>query len=186
MRPLAKAVILLKQQAFTSFTINTIMLLASYSNMRYFSSMLSLLFVSNIGPVASMPALQAVADRANSFNVPAYSALGDSYASGPGAGSAVAIINPCKRFDQAFGPQINVDTDVMGSTKRQFSFTACSGSKTSQIYQDSTFHKSQAGQLAGKNPNLVTLSIGGNDVGTISVHRNDAPLTLAAVLTGKL
>lgn len=102
--------------------------------------------------------------NAGPFNVATYGALGDSYASGPGAGSGVSFYNPCKRFDKAFGPQINVDTEVEGSAGRNFNFIACSGSKTAQIYQG---RSSQAGELAGKNPELVTLSIGGNDAGKL-------------------
>jgi hypothetical protein len=53
-----------------------------------------------------------------------------------------------------------------------FSFIACSGSRTWHIYQDNPDWKvpdGQAKQLADKNPEMVTLSIGGNDVGFVKL-----------------
>lgn len=110
------------------------------------------------------------------FDVNSYAALGESFASGPSAGDPYENPNPCRRFTNNFGPQVNADPALLGSADdRTFDFIACSGSKLKQMYADNPNASkgkpktSQAGQLANKNPDLVTLSIGGNDVGK-TVH----------------
>lgn len=107
------------------------------------------------------------------FNVGAYAALGDSFASGPSAGNSYDN-TACRRYTQAYGPVLAGDNAVQGPKPMQFSFIACSGSKTNNIYNDNPDAKnkpttSQAGQLQGLNPDLVTLQIGGNDVGFVEI-----------------
>ncbi|KAJ8605715.1 hypothetical protein MRB53_041356 [Persea americana] len=113
-----------------------------------------------------------------SFEVNLYASLGDSFASGPSAGDAYQSPNPCRRYKQAYGVQVAEDAALQGPNPREFAFIACSGSRTRNIYQNAgdaateTSNKpdlAQANQLNGLDPQLVTLSIGGNDVGFVNL-----------------
>jgi len=87
-----------------------------------------------------------------------FGALGDSYSAGIGAGSAYDIDVFCARYDAAFPALINSDVRMGDPATRTFQFLACSGAKTSDVLSD------QIPRL-GPNQNLITLSIGVNDVG---------------------
>jgi lysophospholipase L1-like esterase len=82
-----------------------------------------------------------------------YVALGDSYASGVGAGSYIAASGDCKRSTKAY-PQLWAAAHAPSS----FDFTACAGARTSDV---------TAGQLAPLSAatDLVSITIGGNDAG---------------------
>ena len=81
-----------------------------------------------------------------------YVAMGDSYSSGVGTGS-YTLDSACKRSVYAY-PYLFAHTHSMGS----FDFVACSGAKTTDLI---------AKQLPYLKPttNLVTMTIGGNDIG---------------------
>ena len=81
-----------------------------------------------------------------------YVAMGDSYSSGVGTGS-YTLDSACKRSIYAY-PYLFTQKHTMGS----FNFVACSGAKTSDLI---------AKQLPSLNSttNLVTMTIGGNDIG---------------------
>jgi hypothetical protein len=81
-----------------------------------------------------------------------YVAMGDSYSSGVGTGS-YTLDGACKRSIYAY-PYLFAQKHSMGS----FDFVACSGAKTSDLI---------AKQLPYLNAttNLVTMTIGGNDIG---------------------
>ncbi|CAI6339618.1 unnamed protein product [Periconia digitata] len=105
------------------------------------------------------------------FQVHTYASLGESFASGPSAGDSYDNTQ-CRRYKKAFGPQVAEDNRLQGPKPVDFSFIACSGSRTRHIYEDSPGskrEKSQASQLKDKNPDLVTLSIGGNDIGFVEL-----------------
>jgi lysophospholipase L1-like esterase len=80
-----------------------------------------------------------------------YVALGDSYASGTGAGS-YGNSGSCLRSSNAYGP---LWTNAHGAT---FTFAACSGAVTADVLN------SQVNALSASTT-LVTVSIGGNDAG---------------------
>jgi lysophospholipase L1-like esterase len=80
-----------------------------------------------------------------------YVALGDSYASGTGAGS-YGNSGSCLRSSNAYGP---LWTNSHGAT---FTFAACSGAVTADVLN------SQVNALSASTT-LVTISIGGNDAG---------------------
>ncbi|MEU4656592.1 SGNH/GDSL hydrolase family protein [Streptomyces sp. NPDC023723] len=82
-----------------------------------------------------------------------YVALGDSYASGVGAGSYTSASGDCKRSTKAY-PQLWAAAHAPSS----FDFTACSGARTSDVV---------SGQLAplGAGTGLVSVTVGGNDAG---------------------
>jgi lysophospholipase L1-like esterase len=83
---------------------------------------------------------------------PEYVALGDSYASGAGAGSYVD--GSCRRSSNAY-PALH------GENFPSFRFVACSGATT----------KSLKNQFRALSPatTLVTITIGGNDLGFVDV-----------------
>jgi lysophospholipase L1-like esterase len=82
-----------------------------------------------------------------------YVALGDSYASGVGSGSYTSASGSCLRSTKAY-PQLWTNTHAPAS----FVFAACSGAKTTDV---------TANQLSALNAgtSLVSITIGGNDVG---------------------
>lgn len=86
-----------------------------------------------------------------------YVALGDSYSSGVGAGSYISSSGDCKRSTKAY-PYLWAAANSPSS----FSFTACSGARTSDV---------TASQLSPLNSStgLVSLSVGGNDAGFADV-----------------
>jgi hypothetical protein len=83
---------------------------------------------------------------------PEYVALGDSYASGAGAGSYVD--GSCRRSSNAYPA-------LRGKDFPSFRFVACSGATTKSL-------KSQFKALTPATT-LVTITIGGNDLGFVDV-----------------
>ncbi|HEY1699883.1 MAG TPA: SGNH/GDSL hydrolase family protein [Trebonia sp.] len=96
--------------------------------------------------------LPAVAGQAKAATVN-YVALGDSYSTGVGTGSESGS---CDQSSQAYGPLWASDN---GAT---FTFGACSGATTSSVIS------SQLSYLSSSTT-LVSLTIGGNDVGFSSI-----------------
>ncbi|MEV5522120.1 SGNH/GDSL hydrolase family protein [Streptomyces pseudogriseolus] len=86
-----------------------------------------------------------------------YVALGDSYASGVGAGSYISSSGDCKRSTKAH-PYLWAAANSPSS----FSFTACSGARTGDVLSG------QLGPLSASTA-LVSISIGGNDAGFADV-----------------
>ncbi|GAA3793134.1 SGNH/GDSL hydrolase family protein [Streptomyces phyllanthi] len=86
-----------------------------------------------------------------------YVALGDSYSSGVGAGGYIGSSGDCKRSTKAY-PYLWAAANSPSS----FSFTACSGARTSDV---------TASQLAPLNSTtgLVSITVGGNDAGFADV-----------------
>jgi lysophospholipase L1-like esterase len=84
---------------------------------------------------------------------PVYAALGDSYSSGVGSGGYTDSSGTCYRSSKAY-PALW----AAAHTPSGFSFTACSGAKTTDVI---------SGQLGGLSTSttLVSISIGGNDAG---------------------
>ena len=86
-----------------------------------------------------------------------YVALGDSYASGLGAGSYDSASGNCKRSNNAY-PKLWANANAPTS----FQFVACSGATTTSVMN------SQLGPLSASTTR-VTLTIGGNDAGFADV-----------------
>lgn len=85
-----------------------------------------------------------------------YVAMGDSYSSGVGTGS-YTLDSACKRSIYAY-PYLFTQHHTMGS----FNFVACSGAKTTDLIAKQLTYLSAA-------TNLVTMTIGGNDIGFASL-----------------
>ena len=111
--------------------------------------------------------------------VPAYVALGDSFSSGEGnppfrAGTAEKNVDECHRSNQAYPELLSLSPKLSSS---RFSFLACSGAMLPDIVGASTTNSGQWHEapqlnnllLSGKKAiTLVTISVGGNDLGFAS------------------
>jgi lysophospholipase L1-like esterase len=105
--------------------------------------------VAVLALLVGMPAAQAAGAN--------YVALGDSYASGVGSGSYTSESGSCLRSTLAY-PQLWAN----GHAPSSFKFVACSGAKTTDV---------NANQLSAlsSSTTLVSITIGGNDVGFSTV-----------------
>jgi lysophospholipase L1-like esterase len=88
---------------------------------------------------------------------PAYAAVGDSFAAGVGADSY--LDSSCYRSSKSYPKLLDADAD-----KRLVAFLACSGANTSAVMT----------QIAGipADASIVTVTVGGNDVGFADVMQN--------------
>ena len=86
-----------------------------------------------------------------------YVALGDSYSSGVGAGSYISSSGDCKRSSKAY-PQLWANANSPAS----YTSVACSGATTTTVIN------SQLSALKSTTT-LVTITIGGNDVGFANI-----------------
>jgi lysophospholipase L1-like esterase len=86
-----------------------------------------------------------------------YVALGDSYSSGLGAGNYDAASGNCQRSPNAYPAKW-----AAAHSPTSFSFTACSGAKTTDVLNN------QLGPL-NSDTTLVSITIGGNDAGFSNV-----------------
>jgi len=62
-----------------------------------------------------------------------YTAFGDSYSSGVGAGEYIKDCYRCLRYDQAYPQQINKDGRLPGNGGHTFNNVVCSGSNTTDV-----------------------------------------------------
>jgi lysophospholipase L1-like esterase len=103
-------------------------------------------------------------------------ALGDSYSSGEGAppfmtGTAKPGVNTCHRSQRSW-PEI-----VGTATQRRVTSLACSGAEIEDVLRsdpdraEQERRTSQIKRLRSTRPELVTLTIGGNDIGFVDVLR---------------
>ncbi len=99
-------------------------------------------------------ALTATATPATATTSVRYVSLGDSYASGVGAGNESGS---CDQSPNAYGPMW-----ASANSPASFTFAACSGATTSSVI---------SGQLSSLSASttLVSIVIGGNDVGFTSI-----------------
>lgn len=98
-----------------------------------------------------------------------YVSLGDSYSSGDGAGEydpETAEPGECWRSENAYPKLIEQEFDFVGA----LGFYACSGHRGSQMLEQVGTSESQIERVT-ENTSLVTVGIGGNDLGFISVLR---------------
>lgn len=86
-----------------------------------------------------------------------YVALGDSYSSGVGAGNYDPASGNCQRSPNAYPARW-----AAAHSPASFSFTACSGAKTTDVLNN------QLGPL-NSSTTLVSITIGGNDAGFTNV-----------------
>ncbi len=102
----------------------------------------------------ALPLVLATAASASSVN---YVALGDSYSSGVGAGSYLSSSGSCDRSTNAYS-QLWANANAPAS----YVSVACSGATTATVIS------SQLSALSGSTT-LVSITVGGNDIGFSSV-----------------
>nr|WP_084316423.1 SGNH/GDSL hydrolase family protein [Actinospica robiniae] len=107
-----------------------------------------------VGATLALGLVGAGAAHAASVN---YVALGDSYSSGVGSGSYTSSSGSCDRSTKAYS-QLWTNANAPSS----FTFVACSGATTSDVLS------SQISALSSATT-LVSITIGGNDVGFSNV-----------------
>ncbi|MEU3532977.1 MULTISPECIES: SGNH/GDSL hydrolase family protein [Streptomyces] len=119
---------------------------------------------------------QAASAQAAS-NSGGYVALGDSYASGVGAGSYISSSGDCDRSTNSAAYLWNA-----AHKPTSFAFNACSGATTDDVMAN------QLGSL-NSSTSLVSISIGGNDAGFASVMQtcvlNSDSTCLSAIASAK-
>ena len=84
--------------------------------------------------------------------------MGDSYATGVGAGKNLDKFSLCYRFSNAYAPALQRDV-LAPQSQLKFNFPACAGKLFAKIRSE------QLGDGWGKAPGFVTISMGGNDIG---------------------
>lgn len=96
-----------------------------------------------------------------------WAAMGDSYASGIGAGVRGSNSGDytCSRYTEAYPNVMNVVLDGTAPDQRQFFYVACSGAQTNNVRDD------QANNFVW-DVDIATLSIGGNDIGFFDIINN--------------
>jgi lysophospholipase L1-like esterase len=113
--------------------------------------------LSTVAAVGAATAVALAAGGAAHAATGGYDALGDSYSSGVGAGDYTSSSGSCDRSTNAYG-----QLWANANSPSPFSFEACSGATTSDVLS------SQIGAL-NSGTSLVSITIGGNDVGFSSV-----------------
>ncbi|KAI0197602.1 SGNH hydrolase-type esterase domain-containing protein [Astrocystis sublimbata] len=101
-----------------------------------------------------------------------WTALGDSYASGVGAGDYASNSYRCLRYDHAYPVLISGDSRLTKGDYYQLNNVVCSGSSTEDVQKYQFYDKDTYGQPDWQfgnrpkfgNPSMATLSIGGNDI----------------------
>lgn len=93
--------------------------------------------------------------------------MGDSYASGIGAGvrQSGSGDRSCSRYTEAYPNVMNVVLDGSGPEGREFFDLACSGAVTTVVRDN------QAGSFVS-DIDIATLSVGGNDIGFFDIINN--------------
>ena len=109
--------------------------------------------------------------NAASIIVPRFVALGDSYSSGEGVPPYIAgtdtTTNTCHRSMGAY-PELIVNRTAVPPNVE---FWACSGATIRSFYQSINGEKPQKDELLGPAATLVTLGVGGNDIGFDTIGR---------------
>ncbi|KAM0547793.1 hypothetical protein ACHAPJ_010254 [Fusarium lateritium] len=105
------------------------------------------------------------------LNIRKLAAIGDSYSAGIGAGDRLGSVYDalksgsdfaCARYDHAYPYLLNQDPRIGDESGRNFQFLSCSGAVMKDVVDN------QIPKL-DDNQDAITLSIGGNDVGLVSL-----------------
>lgn len=99
-----------------------------------------------------------------------WTAFGDSYAAGVGAGAAYGNSGDCRRREGSYPFQLNNSPVLAANQNHEFEFIACSGATINNILRGGD--NSQVDQFradAVDNKDIATLSISGNDIGFVSI-----------------
>ena len=106
-----------------------------------------------------------------------WTAMGDSYASGVGAGPQEANDNylGCFRFPLAYPPTVQSGPGSLQPNPRRFNNVACSGNTFQQILDKEFLDQPQSDgrygmrPVWGNAPEFATITMGGNDIGILNL-----------------
>lgn len=129
---------------------------------------LQLVFVISIASVQSLNLLSPNSSFVLN-TITEWTAMGDSYASGIGAG-AKPQDDPkyCFRCSNAYPELVQSGQGSLQPNPEKFNFVACSGAKFPEILDWQTNNFDRPGRPSwGAAPEFVTLTMGGNDVGIL-------------------
>lgn len=130
--------------------------------------------VAAVGPVPAgqaSPTTARAAAAAGWSRAGGYVAMGDSYSSGEGTfvyrRATDTASNRCHRSPLAYGPLLSHRKPSL----RPFTFVACSGALTRDLYATNHAYASEPAQLQAlkRSTRTVTLTVGGNDLGFAQV-----------------
>lgn len=103
-----------------------------------------------------------------------WTAMGDSYASGVGAGPQDGW-NICLRFPEAYPAVMQNGDGALDPKPEKWNNVACSGNTFDQILNKEFLDKPESDGLYGERPRwgdapeFITLTMGGNDVGILNL-----------------
>ncbi|PHQ48371.1 GDSL family lipase [Streptomyces cinnamoneus] len=124
---------------------------------RYGKALAALGAASALAAGAAAPAAAATGQSAEQSGGARYVALGDSYTSAPGV--------PTQVDENCARSSVNYPSLVAAKlNQKSFKDVSCSGAKTDEMWREQGTNAPQLNAL-GKNTRLVTLGIGGNDIG---------------------
>ena len=106
----------------------------------------------------------------SSNGVTEWTAMGDSYASGIGAGALPQDPDPdnCFRCGSSYPRIMQSGPGSLQPNPGQFNFVACSGAKFDEIGRYQLLDRAFIGRPAwGNSPEFVTITMGGNDIGIL-------------------
>jgi lysophospholipase L1-like esterase len=126
-----------------------------------------------------------------------YAALGDSFSAGEGTQSTGwydSNSSKCNRTLGAYSGQLTRPGDIQplsseakaGFSGTAYNFFACTGAVVNNLEQDG-YHseRAQLAEMREVNPNLVTLTIGGNDIGFVPLLEECLAVTGGSGLGGQ-
>jgi len=123
---------------------------------------------SLVGLVVLLAALCCTAAKASQQRTAVYVNMGDSWGAGLGTQDFPVHDGLCDRTDTAWPSQLQ---SLLGQALIAMNF-ACSGAHLEDIFQDYKGERAQISRLGETQPDIVSLTIGGNDVGFSSALRS--------------
>ncbi len=121
--------------------------------------------------LASSQSLSLLTPNSSSVSndITEWTAMGDSYATGIGAGTAPQEPDPyrCFRFSNAYPNLMQSGPGSLQPSPDKFNFVACSGAKLPEIIDQQFLDHGRPGRPAWGAPEFVTITMGGNDVGIL-------------------
>ena len=131
-----------------------------------------LLLLVHLISIASGQSLNLLNPNSSFFpnTITEWTAMGDSYASGVGAGNLPQGPDPdhCFRCSNAYPEMIQSGPGSLQPTPYKFNFVACSGATFSKILKYQLAEQDRPGRPAwGTGPEFATITMGGNDIGIL-------------------
>ena len=143
---------------------------------------LLILSVCSISILSHTAAVVTTGSSLFSNGVNEWTAMGDSYAAGIGAGALPQGPDPdnCFRCGRSYPSIIQSGPGSLQPNPGRFNFVACSGAKFDEIGTYQLLNRAFPGRPAwGNSPEFVTITMGGNDIGIL-------PLVLTCIYSVRI